>query len=143
MIYFASDHAGFHLKEQLMGALEGERINCKNVGCFSAKACDYPDFGRILALELQKNQRLRGIAICGTGIGMSIALNRYPWIRAARCCSEEDAETSRKHNDANVLVLGARQLSFEQALTIVKRFLDTGFERGRHLARVAKMAQLA
>lgn len=128
-IFIASDHAGFELKEYLQ-----TQFNLLNLGTHNEESCDYPVFAKKLAIRLKNDDK--GILICGTGIGMSIAANRFKNIRAALCFNEEMAKLARQHNDANILVLGARIISPETAKTCVEKFLSTDFEGGRHRRRL-------
>ncbi len=128
-IFIASDHAGFLLKEILK-----QHFKLVDLGCNSKDSCDYPIFAHKLAESIKNNDR--GILICGTGIGMSITANKHKNIRAALCNDIQTAELSRKHNNANVIVLGARIISTEMAINCIKIFLNTAFEGGRHLHRL-------
>lgn len=136
-IYIASDHVGFELKEEIKKHL-ADRMEVIDLGTNSAESVDYPDF----AEKLVKNFEDRGILICGTGIGMSIAANKFPGVRAALCHGEFTAEMSRKHNDTNVLVLGAQVVDTETALKIVKIWLSAEFEGGRHQRRLDKLYKI-
>ena len=129
-IYIASDHAGYELKEFLKTKFE-----CIDLGTNSTDSVDYPNFGKKAADEVAKGDSV-GIIICGSGIGISIAANRNPKIRAALCLTSEMAKLSRQHNDANILALGARLTKPEEAVNIVQAFLETPFEGGRHQKRV-------
>ncbi|MDH5716890.1 MAG: ribose 5-phosphate isomerase B [Spirochaetia bacterium] len=136
----ASDHGGFKLKEAVKN--EFLHINWKDMGCFSEESVDYPDYIAKLAKAILNNEFDKGIAICGTGIGASIMANRFTNIRAALCHNEFTAEMSRKHNDANILVLGGRVLKNEEAYKIIKIFFNTEFEGGRHENRIKKIENL-
>ena len=138
-IPIASDHAGFEMKEKLVGELEKLGYEVQDLGTHSPSSSDYADFAHPLAREISEGEADRGILLCGTGLGMSYVANRYPHVRAAVAWSPEIAELSRKHNDANVLVLPSRFVSEEDAVSILKTFLDTGFEGGRHERRVEKI----
>ena len=138
-IPIASDHAGFEMKEKLMGELEKLGYEVQDLGTHSPSSSDYADFAHPLAKEISEGEADRGILLCGTGLGMSYVANRYPHVRAAVVWSPEIAELARKHNDANVLVLPSRFVSEEDAVSILKTFLDTGFEGGRHERRVEKI----
>lgn len=139
-IYIASDHAGVDLKSFLTSKISDlGAFNLSNLGTDSKNSVDYPDFGKKLSQKVSSEPDSIGIAICGSGIGISIAVNRNSKIRAALCCNTEQAKLSRQHNDANVLCLGARFLANEEALDIVKSFLNTPFEGGRHSNRVLKL----
>lgn len=139
-IAVASDHAGAGLKsavEEMLGEMGYEVLN---LGTDGPESVDYPDFAEKLAAALETGDAGRGILVCGTGIGISIAANRHRHIRAARCCDATDARLSREHNDANVLVLGERTIGPETARDCVRAFLTTAFEGGRHQRRVDKMS---
>ena len=138
-IPIASDHAGFALKARLAERLRGMGFDVADLGPASEASTDYPDSAHPLAQRVSRGDAERGILLCGTGLGMSYVANRYPNVRAPVVWSPEIAELSRKHNDANILVLPARFLSEDQAIDIVKRFLDTSFEGGRHARRVDKI----
>ena len=139
MIVLASDHAAIGLKAELVSLLEAKGEEVHDLGPFHEASVDYPDFAHRLVIEVLDGRAERGILICGTGIGMSMAANRHPGIRAALCHDAYTAEMARAHNDANVLCLGARVLGGGVAAQIVEVFLDTGFEGGRHRHRVAKI----
>ncbi len=138
-IFLSSDHAGFELKEKVKNFLINNSIHFEDLGCTSLEAVDYPDYAKILSKRLKKQNKAKGILFCGTGIGISMAANRFSHIRAALCTSVEMASKCRKHNDANVLALGGRILEDKLALEIVKEFLYTDFEAGRHSLRVDKI----
>ena len=138
-IPIASDHAGFELKERLRVALAEMGYAVEDIGTHSTASTDYPDYAHPLAQEVSDGQAVRGILLCGTGLGMSYVANRYPGVRAAVAWNPEVAALARKHNDANVLVLPARFVSDEDALAILQVWLTTPFEGGRHQGRVAKI----
>jgi len=138
-IVIASDHAGFELKASLKQSLLDEGYEVLDLGAHSTESVDYPDFAAALAGAIRNGQAERGILICGTGIGISIAANRHPGIRAALCHDTTGARLSRMHNDANVLVLGARMVGAEVAKDCVATFFSTPFEAGRHSRRVEKL----
>jgi ribose 5-phosphate isomerase B len=138
----ASDHAGFELKEKLSDWLEKQNHKLLDFGTNSLASCDYPDFAYSASLAVAKGECDFGIIICGSGIGMSIVCNKVKGIRAANCCSEEMASLTRKHNNANVLNLGARLIDFELAIKITETFLNTPFDGGRHAIRVDKIHEL-
>ena len=147
-IAFASDHAGYGLKNDLMAALEKETSEgtrsdtLLDLGTDSADiSVDYPDFGSALATAVADGRADFGIAVCGTGIGISIAANRNTAVRAALCHDVTTARFSREHNDANILALGARVIGPGTALDCVRVFLNTSFEGGRHTPRVSKLAR--
>ena len=138
-IFLSSDHGGFELKEKVKSFLIDNNFEYEDLGCSSLEPVDYPDFAKLLSEKLKDKNDSKGILFCGTGIGISMAANRYPHIRAALCTSVEMASKSRKHNDDNVLALGGRILKEKLALGIVKEFLKTDFEFGRHSLRVEKI----
>ena len=138
-IFLSSDHGGFELKEKVKSFLIDNNFEYEDLGCSSLDPVDYPDFAKLLSKKIKDKNNSKGILFCGTGIGISMAANRFPHIRAALCTSVEMASKSRKHNDANVLALGGRILEDKLALEIVKEFLQTDFEAGRHSYRVDKI----
>ena len=138
-IFLSSDHGGFELKEKVKSFLIDNNFEYEDLGCSSLEPVDYPDFAKLLSDKIKDKNNSKGIIFCGTGIGISIAANRFRHIRAALCTSVEMASKSRKHNDANVLALGGRILEDKLALEIVKEFLQTDFEAGRHSVRVDKI----
>jgi ribose 5-phosphate isomerase B len=138
-IPIASDHAGYELKERLRAALADAGFDVEDIGTHGPASTDYPDWAHPLAQQVSDGRVRRGVLLCGTGLGMSYTANRYPGVRAAVAWSPEVAELARKHNDANVLVLPARFVSDEDALAILRRWLDTDFEGGRHEQRIAKI----
>jgi ribose 5-phosphate isomerase B len=138
-IFLSSDHGGFELKEKVKDYLIKNCIEFEDLGCTSLEPVDYPDYAKILSKKLINLDESKGILFCGTGIGISMAANRFPHIRAALCTSVEMASKCRKHNDANVLALGGRILDDNLALEIVEEFLKTDFEAGRHSLRVDKI----
>ncbi|HLA38974.1 MAG TPA: ribose 5-phosphate isomerase B [Candidatus Glassbacteria bacterium] len=140
-IPIGSDHAGYELKEQVVQYLRELGYEVEDLGTHSSDSVDYPDFAGKVAGLVSRGERRRGILVCGTGIGMSITANKYAGVRAALATSEELARLSRAHNDANVLTLGGRTTDPEMARRIVKTWLETGFEGGRHTRRVGKIAQ--
>jgi ribose 5-phosphate isomerase B len=138
-IALGSDHAGFELKEQIKQQLQSRGIAVDDRGTHSADSCDYPDYARLVSEQVAAHGADFGILVCGTGIGMSMAANKVPGIRAARVVSELDAELSREHNDANVLTLGARILTPGETFKIIEKWLSTPFSGGRHERRVDKI----
>lgn len=134
-IVIASDHAAFEQKEFLKKTLETKGFRVKDLGCYSSESVNYPDYAHQLAKYVLEN-KCRGVLICGSGIGMSIAANRHKGIRAALCHSVEYAKLSREHNDANVLVLGARFATNDLIQEITDAWLKTEFAGGRHQTRV-------
>lgn len=138
-IPIAADHAGYELKEKLVGVLRDLGYDPQDLGTHSADASDYPDYARPVAAAVSGGEARRGVLLCGSGIGMDIVANRYPKVRAALVWDPQIAELSRKHNDANVLVLPARFISEDTGVEILKRWLATDFEGGRHQRRVEKI----
>ncbi len=119
--------------------MEQDGFQVVDVGCAADISCDYPDYARLLCERIQSGEVARGVLICGTGLGMSIAANRFKGIRAALCTSEYQARMSRAHNDANVLIIGGRVTGVEMALAILRAWLDTSFEGGRHQRRIDRI----
>lgn len=140
IIAIGSDHAGIFLKEKITKALELHGHKILDVGTYSGDSVDYPDFGYKVSEKVAEKQANCGIVICGSGIGISIAANRNPKIRAALCNNVELAKLSRQHNDANILALGARFIDEETAINCANTFLETEFEGGRHQARIDKLS---
>lgn len=140
LIAIASDHAGYALKTTLVAELERLGYEALDLGAHGEDSVDYPDFGRAMGMAIENGQATRGIIVCGTGIGISIAANRNPQIRAALCHDTTSARLARQHNDANVLALGARIVGSEVAKDCVQVFLETAFEGGRHQRRVDKLS---
>jgi ribose 5-phosphate isomerase B len=138
-ILLASDHAGFALKGALKDALAARGLAVLDLGPNNDDSIDYPDMAEMLVQAFRAGKGDRGVLICGTGIGIGIAANRYPDIRAATCQDATSARLARAHNDANVLCLGARIVGPQVALDCVDAFLKTPFEGGRHQRRVAKL----
>ena len=139
-ISIGSDHGGFDLKEEVCQYLKSEQITVDDCGCFGKESVDYPDYAKAVSKKVSDGESDYGILICTTGIGMSITANKFPKIRAALCVNENIAEMTRRHNNANVLCLGARYTPFEEAKKLVDIFLSTQFEGGRHLRRVEKIS---
>ena len=142
MIAIASDHGGYELKQEMMAHLRERGLEYEDFGAFSAESCDYPDFGEPAARAVAEGRCDRGILICGTGIGMSITANKIKGIRCALCGDCYSAELTRRHNDANILAMGARVVGPGLAAKIMDTFLDTPFEGGRHARRVAKIHEV-
>jgi ribose 5-phosphate isomerase B len=141
-IAIGSDHAGYQLKEAVKRQLEARHVEVEDVGTDTEASVDYPDYAAQVADRVASGQSDRGILVCGTGIGMAMAANKVPGIRAAAATNETDARLARQHNDANVLTLGGRTTPFATAEQLVQIFLDTPFEGGRHQRRVDKIAAL-
>jgi ribose 5-phosphate isomerase B len=138
-IPIASDHAGFEMKETISKALAALGYDVQDLGTSSPASTDYPDYGHPLAEQVSTGEVKRGVLMCGTGLGMSYVANRHPHVRAAVAWTPEIASLARKHNDSNVLVLPARFISEEDGVAILKAWLDTPFEGGRHERRVEKI----
>jgi len=142
MIAIGSDHGGYALKEQIKKHLDELGLAYRDYGTDSEASCDYPIYGEAVARAVAGGEAERGIVICGTGIGISIAANKVRGIRAAVCGDCYSAEMTRRHNDANVLCMGARVVGEGLAMKIVDVFLETPFEGGRHARRVAKIHEI-
>ena len=142
MYAIGSDHGGYELKQAVMAHLKERGVEFRDYGTFSTDSCDYPDYGEAVARAVASGECERGIVVCGTGIGISIAANKVHGIRCALCGDCYSAEKSREHNDANMLALGGRVLGEGLALKIVDPFLDTEFAGGRHARRLAKIAAI-
>lgn len=142
IIAIGSDHAGFGLKEDVLGLLKGHNIDIVDCGTNSVESVDYPDFGARVSELVSSGEVDRGILICGTGLGMSMVANKYPKVRAALCNDLFSAKMSRMHNDANILVLGGRVIGKDLAAEIVKAWLTTPFEGERHLKRLQKIKNI-
>ncbi len=138
-IAIASDHAGFALKERLEAALRAMGYAVEDLGTDSPASTDYADYAHPLAARVARGEVGRGVLLCGTGLGMSYVANRYPGVRAAVSWTPEIARLARRHNDANVLVLPARFVEDDEAVEILKVWLDTPFDGGRHQRRVVKI----
>ena len=145
-VIFGSDHAGYELKQKLCSYLSSNQIvsAVTDTGCFDEERVDYPDYARKVARMIKESgfKKKIGILVCGTGIGIGIAANRFDHIRCALCTDTYSAEMARKHNDANCISLGARRTSFEDAVKILEKFLSTEFEGGRHERRLSKINHL-
>ena len=139
-IAIASDHAGYALKEAIKEKF-ADQYEWLDLGTNSEDSVDYPDFGAAMGKAITNGDAERGIVVCGSGIGISIAANRYAAVRAALCTNAEMARLAREHNDANVLALGARIIDFDTAMNCVDTFMNTPFEGGRHARRVEKLNQ--
>lgn len=139
-IAIVSDHAGYYLKEKLLSYLIKEKYDVKDLGCSAGETVDYPDFGHPLANAVVAGEFEFGISICGTGNGINMVVNKHPGIRAAICWNEQISYLSRAHNDANILTLPGRFISESEAFLIVRTFLTTSFEGGRHARRIEKIS---
>ena len=140
IVAIASDHAGFKLKTHLLYLLQQDGYNTLDLGTNSDESVDYPIYASKLTAKIENGQVERGVLICGSGIGISIAANRSPSVRAALCRDADDAEMSRRHNDANVIALSGSKISVEEAWHLVKLFLITKFDGGRHARRVNQIS---
>ena len=141
-IVVGSDHAAYELKEAIKEKLIGEGHEVIDVGCDSTESVDYPKYGHAVGRAVASGEAERGIAVCGSGIGISIACNKVPGIRAALCTSVEMAEMCRRHNNANVVCMGARMISQEIAFDIIDKWMTTDFEGGKHLRRINEIEDL-
>ena len=141
-IIIGCDHGGFELKNEIISHLEKRGIEVTDVGTYSTDSCNYPDYARALCKRIQSGEFERGILVCGTGIGISIAANKHNGIRAACCSDTFSARMTRMHNDANVLCMGGRVVGAGLACDMVDLFVDTEFEGGRHSARVALLTDI-
>ncbi len=139
MIAIGSDHGGYELKTKIVEHLEKKGFEIKDFGTNSSQSVDYPDYAQKVAMSIVSGKSQRGILICGTGIGVSIAANKIPGIRSAVCTNVFMAKASRRHNNANILAIGQRVLGDGLAFDIVDAFLDYDFDSGRHKKRVDKI----
>ncbi len=135
-IPIGSDHAGYELKERIKTKLEELGYDVDDVGAHSTESSDYPDFAKRVAERVSGGRAVRGVLMCGTGLGMSYVANRFPGVRAAVAWNPEIAELSRRHNDANVLVLPAKCVNEEEATEILQRGIEAPFDGGRHVRRI-------
>jgi ribose 5-phosphate isomerase B len=142
MIAIGSDHAGFRLKGLVMARLAGMSLECGDFGAYDEERVDYAPIGAAVAEAVAGGSYERGILLCGTGIGMSVTANKVPRVRAALCGDAYSAELSRKHNDANILVLGARVIGDGLALQILDAWLGAPFEGGRHMRRLKQISDV-
>lgn len=138
-IGIASDHAGYELKEFLIGYLDAKGFDVHDFGTDSPESTDYPDYAHPLAEAVEKGELPRGLAMCGSGNGINMTLNKHQGIRSALCWTPEIATLARAHNDANICTLPARYLTNDEAVQIVEQFLNTEFEGGRHQRRIDKI----
>ena len=138
-IAVASDHAGYERKQAVLKYLQEQGIEYRDFGAFSTESCDYPDFAHPLAEAVSKGEFDKGITLCGSGNGINITANKHQGIRSAVCWMPEIAMLARRHNDANICALPARYVTDKEAIEIIKIFLATEFEGGRHLLRINKI----
>ena len=136
MIAIGSDHGGYKLKEEIKRYLEEKEIEYTDCGTFNEESVDYPEIAKTVALEVQSGECEKGIIICRSGIGMSIVANKFKGIRCAKCNDEEEAKFSRMHNNANMLAIGADYMDVNKAIRIVRTWIATEFEGGRHEQRI-------
>ena len=141
-IALGADHAGFALKQELTRLLAANGHAVSDLGTFDDQSTDYPDFARQVAEAVRSGAAERGVLVCSTGVGMAIAANKIPGIRAALAMNPDEVQLTRAHNDANVLTIGARYTDTATAMELVKVFLETEFEGGRHARRLDKIAEL-
>ena len=141
-IVIGCDHGGFELKNEIIAHLEKRGIEVTDVGTYSTDSCNYPDYARAVCQKIQSGEFERGILVCGTGIGISIAANKHNGIRAACCSDTFSARMTRMHNNANVLCLGERVVGTGLAIDIVDLFVDTEFEGDRHVKRVLMLEDI-
>lgn len=139
IIAIGSDHAGFKIKRMISDYLKREKYCINDCGTFSEESVDYPDYAHLVAEMVENGKCETGIVVCGSGNGVNMVVNKYPYIRGALCWNDQIAYLARAHNNANVLALPGRHLSEGEALKIVEVFLNTSFENGRHEARVRKI----
>lgn len=140
MIAVGCDHAGYELKNELIKHLKDRGFETEDMGTYSTDSCDYPEYARKVAGEIISGRAEKGLLVCGTGIGMSIAANKIKGIRAAVMSDEFSARATREHNDANILCLGARVVDVQQAVKLLDIFLDTPFSNGEnHIRRIGKL----
>ena len=142
MVAIGSDHGGYKLKEEIKKYLEEKEIEYEDCGTFSEESVDYPEIAKAVATEIQNKQCDKGILICRSGIGMSIVVNKFKGIRCAKCDNEEEAKFSRMHNDSNVLALGADYIETNEAIRVVRMWLATQFEGGRHAERIKIITEI-
>ena len=138
-IAVASDHAGYERKQAVLKYLQEQGIEYKDFGAFSTESCDYPDYAHPLAEAVSKGEYDKGITLCGSGNGINITANKHQGIRSAICWLPEIAMLARQHNDANICALPARYITDQEAIEIIKVYLATKFEGGRHLLRINKI----
>ncbi|GAB6179314.1 ribose 5-phosphate isomerase B [Desulfotomaculum defluvii] len=141
-IVLGSDHAGFEMKEQIKKYLETQGVKVQDMGCNNTESCDYPDFALAVGEKIRTGQCQQGILVCGTGVGMAIAVNKVPGVRAANIFEPEIAQLAREHNNANVLTMGSRFIDLEKAVAITEKFINTPFAGDRHAKRVDKITAI-
>lgn len=141
-LVIGADHAGYQLKEKIKAYLKEKGHELVDVGTFSEECVDYPDFAEKVALEVAGESAELGILVCGTGIGVSIAANKIPGVRAANCSTVFEAQMARAHNNANIICIGSRVIGDAHAIAIVETFLSGRFEGGRHQRRLDKITEI-
>lgn len=141
-VVLGSDHAGFEMKEKISQYLNSQGVTVQDIGCNSTESCDYPDFALAVGEKIRTGQCQQGILICGTGVGMAIAVNKIPGVRAANVFEPEIAKLAREHNNANVLTMGSRFIDLEKAIAIIQSFTTTPFAGDRHAKRVDKITAI-
>ena len=142
MIIIGSDHGGYKLKEEIKKYLEEKEIKYKDLGTYEEESVDYPDIASKVSQEVQKNKENQGILICRSGIGMSIVANKFKGIRCALCHNEYTAKYSRLHNNSNILAMGADDVDINEAICILRMWLATNFEGGRHEERIKLIKEI-
>lgn len=142
MIAIGSDHGGYKLKEEIKKYLDEKEIEYKDCGTYSEQSVDYPDIAKDVAKRVQSKECDSGILICRSGIGMSIVANKFKGIRCAKCENEEEAKFSKMHNDSNILALGADYISTSTAICVVRAWIATPFEGGRHAERIKLIEEI-
>ncbi|MEI3402313.1 MAG: ribose 5-phosphate isomerase B [Clostridia bacterium] len=142
MIAIGSDHGGYKLKEEIKKYLEEKEIEYIDCGTFNEENVNYPEIAKAVALEIENKECNKGIVVCRSGIGMSIVANKFKGIRCAKCNDEEEAKFSRMHNDANMLALGADYIDTDKAIRIVRMWIATEFQGGRHEERVKMIEEI-
>ena len=142
MIAIGSDHGGYKLKEEIKRYLDEKEIKYIDCGTYSEESVDYPNIAKEVAKKIQNKECEEGILICRSGIGMSIVANKFKGIRCAKCDNEEEAKFSRMHNDSNVLALGADYIETNEAIRVVRMWLATQFEGGRHAERIKIITEI-
>lgn len=142
MIIIGSDHGGYKLKEEIKKYLEEKEIKYKDLGTYEEESVDYPDIASKVSQEVQKNKENQGILICRSGIGMSIVANKFKGIRCALCHNEYTAKYSRLHNNSNILAMGADDVDINEAICILRMWLATNFEGGRHEERIKLIEEI-
>lgn len=139
IIAIASDHAGFEKKQVLIKYFKAKGILFKDLGCYTDEACDYPDFGHLIAESIERGEYETGITFCGSGQGISITANKHQNVRSGVCWNAEIGALAKRHNDANICAIPSRFVTDDEAVSIVEAYLSAEFEGGRHARRIAKI----